>query len=429
MSLLITGARIEGRIVSIRVGETIDDIGTGLRPAADEEVLDVAGAEVLPGLHDHHVHLLAMAASRDSVQCGPPAVTDRGGLQAALEAADRALPPGVWIRGVGYHESVAGELDRSALDRLVPGRPVRVQHRSGVLWVVNSAGLRRLGPGAPRDGRLWRQDEWLRARLPDREIDLSSIGEEAAARGITGFTDATPHRDPAGLEDLTGRLPQRVSWMAAPEADHPGPAKVLLDDDRLPALDDLVARLAPARRAGRAVAFHCVTHAQAALALAALEDLGSRPGDRIEHGALLSDGQVEQIRRLGVTVVTQPGLVFSRGDRYLEDVDERDRPDLWRLASLLGAGVPVAGGSDAPFGPADPWIAVEAAATRRTAGGRVLGPQEAVDRDSALGLFFGRAVEPAARRSVTPGQPGDLCLIGAQGVEGTLVAGRLVYAR
>lgn len=429
MGLLITGARLGGGIVSIRVGETIGEISAGLGPAGDDDVLDVGGAEALPGLHDHHVHLLAMAAARESVQCGPPAVLDRAGLQAALEGADRSLPPGQWIRGVGYHESVAGELDRAALDALVPGRPVRVQHRSGVLWVLNSAGLQQLGPGAPIDGKLWRQDEWLRARLPERKVDLSALGEEAAASGITGFTDATPHRDPSRLQDLAAQLPQRVGWMAAPEADHPGPAKVLLDDDRLPALDDLVDRLLPARNAGRVLAFHCVTHVQAALALAALEELGSRPGDRIEHGALLTGAQVHQIRDLGVTVVTQPGLVFSRGDRYLEDVDEADRPDLWRLGSLLDAGVPVAAGSDAPFGPADPWLAVDSAVTRRTAGGRVLGPDEAVGRNRALGLFFGSADRPTARRSVVPGQPGDLCLVGARGVEGTLIGGRLVYER
>ena len=43
---------------------------------------------------------------------------------------DSLLPNlGEWLRGTGYHESVAGELDRHALDRWVPARPVRVQHR------------------------------------------------------------------------------------------------------------------------------------------------------------------------------------------------------------------------------------------------------------------------------------------------------------
>jgi predicted amidohydrolase YtcJ len=425
VGLLIRNARVAGRVVCVRAGDTISHVGAN-QPPADDDVLDVDGAPVIVGLHDHHVHLLSMAAAAESVPCGPPEVVDASGLQAALAARHRALPRGEWIRGVGYHESVAGLLDRRTLDELLPDRPVRVQHRSGILWVLNSAALREVGADV-EDGRLWRQDEWLRSRLPKRDLDLSVIGAQAAAWGITGFTDATPATTPDALTQLAGQLPQRLYTMASPEANHPGPAKVLLDDDRLPSLDELLDSLGPARRAGRALSFHCVTHVQAALALAALEELGAGPGDRIEHGALLNLDQVKEIGRLGVTVVTQPGLVHSRGDRYLEDVDEQD--DLWRLGSLLTAGVSVAAGSDAPFGPADPWLAVEAATTRRTAGGRLLGPQEALSFDAAVGLFQGRADRPAEHRTVEVGQPGDLCVIGPDGVESTIVAGRLVYER
>lgn len=424
MGLLIRDARVGGRLVSISMTGVITAIGTGL--AERGEVLDAAGSEVIPGLHDHHVHLLALAAAEASVQCGPPEVADPGALREALEAADRRLPGGEWIRGVGYHESVAGPLDREALDEVVRDRPVRVQHRSGALWVLNSEALRQVG-AEEADGRLWRRDGWLRARLPRREVDLSDVGRRAAAWGVTGFTDATPHDQPAELLDLAAEMPQRVVAMASPEAAHDGPAKVLLDDDRLPALDDLVERLVPARRAGRALAFHCVTHVQAALALAAVEQLGARPGDRIEHGALLNDDQVEQLRRLGLTVVTQPGLVQSRGDRYLEDVDEEDRGDLWRLGSLVRAGVAVAAGSDAPYGPADPWVAVEAATTRRTRRAALLGVGEVVERRAAVALFHGRPDRPAERRAVAVGGPADLCVVGPSGVEATVVGGRVVY--
>ena len=46
-----------------------------------------------------------------------------------------------WLRGVAYHESVAGPLDRDRLDAWVADRPLRVQHRSGALWMLNSAGI------------------------------------------------------------------------------------------------------------------------------------------------------------------------------------------------------------------------------------------------------------------------------------------------
>ncbi len=63
---------------------------------------------VIPGLHDHHVHLRAAAAALDSVQVGPAKVHDRAELARVLASA----PVGVdgWIRAVGYHESAAGPL-------------------------------------------------------------------------------------------------------------------------------------------------------------------------------------------------------------------------------------------------------------------------------------------------------------------------------
>ncbi len=112
---------------------------------------------------------------------GRPRFGDRAGLAAALAAAAAAQPRPDWIRAVGYHQSVAGDLDRDVLDRMIADRPVRVQHRSGILWVCNSAGLaaldaeQRSAPGVERDGsgrltgRLWRMDRWLAARLSPSE--------------------------------------------------------------------------------------------------------------------------------------------------------------------------------------------------------------------------------------------------------------------
>jgi predicted amidohydrolase YtcJ len=124
---------------------TFAGVPPGLRPEPGEEVIDAAGRILLPGLHDHHVHLRALAAAAASVSVGPPRITTASELAARLRTAEAELPPGGWLRAVGYHESVAGELDRHVLDRLLPRRPVRVQHRTGALWVVNSLAAARLG--------------------------------------------------------------------------------------------------------------------------------------------------------------------------------------------------------------------------------------------------------------------------------------------
>ena len=65
--------------------------------------------------------------------------------RALLEARLRQASGNDWIRGVDYQEQQVGELDRWILDELCPTRPVRVQHRSGKVWVCNSLALRELG--------------------------------------------------------------------------------------------------------------------------------------------------------------------------------------------------------------------------------------------------------------------------------------------
>lgn len=457
--LLIRRAEVSSSVVDVRVADgRITAIGE-LGPERGDEVLDAAGAALLPGLHDHHLHLLALAASLRSVRLGPPDVRDAGQLASALTVATARLAPGEWLRGIGYHESVAGPLDRWALDALVGNRAVRVQDRSGAVWTLSSRAVAAVGldtvqldgiertPGGEPTGRVWRLDEWLRARIPTEPLDLGAVGRQLAGRGVTGVTDATPTTDPASLRLLArGDLPQRVvvtgaaelSPDVAPELGR-GPVKLLPADHAPPDLDHLIAAVRAARAAGRAVAIHCVTAVAAAVAVAAFDDVGSAPGDRIEHGAVLPLDLARRIAELGVTVVTNPGFVAERGDRYAHDVDTADRPDLWRCRSLLDAGVPVGAGTDAPFGAADPWAAMAAAVDRRTVDGQALGPSESLEPRRALELFLAPLDRPgAAPRTVTVGAPADLCLLAtplapaladlrAAQVAATIIAGEVVH--
>jgi len=278
------------------------------------------------------------------------------------------------------------------------------------------------------------------------------VGRELASRGVTGVTDATPGGDVASHEALAsavrdGLLPQTVTSLglafepgAAGEL-RCGPHKILLDDRHLPSLDDLCARVCAAHAGGRPVAIHCVTRAEAVLALEALRVAGSHPGDRIEHASLSPPDLVELLVATGVTVVTQPNFVRERGDQYLSDVEPRDLPWLYRCAGLEAAGVPVGAGTDAPFGEPDPWLAMQAAVDRRTESGSVLGADEAVTPERALALFTTPPEAPGGSpRSVSAGAPADLCLLSVPwqrarerldsgDVAATIVAGRVVWRR
>lgn len=431
--MLIRNARLrDGTAVDVRITDgRISELGTGLR---GEELLDAAGATVLPGLVDHHLHLHAMAAADASV--------DLAGLTPA-EVAD-ALAGAVadehgWVRAVG----LAADLDGTALDALHPHRPVRAQHRSGAQWTLNELAATRVDldhgdhPGIERaatgaaTGRIRRGDDWLRTRLPARGLpDLTAIGRKLAAHGITAVTDATPD---LGVFDAS-ELPQHVTLLgvglgaSVPDGTTVGPYKIVLADSGLPDLDGLIATIRDVHRTGRAVAVHCVTREALALLIAAFDAAGTRAGDRIEHAALVPPTAIPVLKVMGLRVVTQPGFLADRGDDYLRDVPPGDHGDLYRCASLHAAGVPVALSSDAPHGPLDPWAVIDAAVTRRTPGGTIANPAECLTRETALAAYLAPPDDPGGTpRRVEPGAPADLCIRGDDGVIATVIAGRRVF--
>lgn len=519
--MLIRNAEIEGEApVDLRIADgLISAAGARLDRLAGEAVLDAAGGALLPGLHDHHLHLFALAAALDSIRCGPPHVRtaadlerslraecarrsgESSGSEASAESTHSSDPCATgsgatgldptpfdsrpWLRGVAYCESVAGPLNRWLLDRWVSDRPLRIQHRSGALWILNSAAVTRLRldhtaqkvQGLERDdrgritGRLFRLDGWLRERMaetsagtsdvdrrpsdrPPRELpSLEAAGSLLSSFGVTGLTDATPAN---GAEELRafglaverGALPQRLRVMGRPDLSQPGmpgvergAVKIMLDDSALPDFDALTQGIVAAHTADRCIAIHCVTRAELVFSLAAFASAGSRPGDRIEHAAVAPPDLVAQIAALGLTVVTQPNFIYERGDAYAVDVDPIDRDWLYRGAGFLAGGVPLGGGTDAPFGNPDPWLAMRAAVTRRSADGIVLGRNEGLTPEAALSLFTTPLVDPGGSpRRIAVGSAADLCLLdrpwdAARGVlssdhvHTTLRAGRIVWQR
>lgn len=432
-----------------------------------ETVLDARGGVVIRGLHDHHVHLLGSARALDSLVCGPPAVRDEDALARVL----RSACPGAdgWIRGTGFHDSVAPGVDRRWLDRVCPAHPLRIQHRSGMLWVLNSAalvaagmerdaelpaGVERLADGTP-SGRCYGLDEWLGRRLGVQPPDLRALGERLASYGVAGVTDAGVRNGPAEWEllaaaQLRGELPQRVLLMGsealdgmAVDGDHiaRGPLKIYLREAEFEAFDVLVARVRAAHALGRDCAFHCVTRAELVVALAALEAAGVRAGDRIEHAAVCDDEALGWIVRLGLRVVGQPHFVAERGERYRVEVEPADRPWLWRAAAFLAAAVPFAAGTDAPYGSLDPWQAMRAAVSRCTADGECLGRDEVLAPQQAVQLFCG---DPRLPGTGSPwpevGDRADLCVLDlpwrellddldSRHVRATLIDGVVVHQR
>jgi predicted amidohydrolase YtcJ len=411
------------------------EIGAALRLAHGETIVEADGNALLPGLHDHHLHFMSYAAGLDSVACGPPHIGGAAHLAQALRTkAATTRGQNRWIRGIGYHESVAGEIDRHWLDRVVPEIPVRIQQRSGRLWILNSRALEQLGElaGSPLEsrageytGRLYDADDWLRARIGRQLPDVRAASRQLAEYGVTGFTDTSPGNDPDTFELFAqlqrgGDILQDVVLMGgaglhacAPQSRlRVGATKVHMHDSELPEFEALCATIRRSHADRRPVAIHCVTLTELVFSLNAFREAGTQDGDRIEHAAIAPPDIVEQIAQLQLIVVTQPNFIAERGAAYLRDVDPVDQPWLYRLRGFVDAGIRLAGGTDAPFGAADPWAAMQAATTRSTGAGQIIGTNEALTPEAALELFLGDPLRPGTGvNRIERGQRADFCLL------------------
>jgi predicted amidohydrolase YtcJ len=393
--------------------------------------LDAAGGHLFPGLIDHHVHLLATAARQQSVDLA--GLTNEADIIRALRGHARSVPHGSWVRAVNYDERSAGLPDAERLSQWLPHHRLRVQDRTGALWMLNRLALDGLGAGpfptgvdcdadgAPT-GLIWREDEWLRTKVPQDAPDLAALSRQCAVWGITGLTDAGASNGEEAAQMLSaarasGALLQRMCLMGhetLPDGEHfvRGALKLLYDDADMPDLDAYAARIRMARTQGRSVAAHCVTVAELALFLAALDAAGGGQwGDRVEHGGLIPASFIPEIRRHALTVVTQPDFIRTRGDRYRAEIDPSDWPDLYRLASLARGGVAVSVGSDAPYGSLNSWDTIRSAARRKTRDGFSLRAGEALPPEQVLAMYCGSFGQPSVARDLSPGSAADFVLL------------------
>ncbi|MDG2072719.1 MAG: amidohydrolase family protein [Pseudomonadales bacterium] len=464
-TLLITNAALllsSGRPTNIAVsGGYITAIGQ-IAATGAERVIDAKGGLLIPGLHDHHVHLISYAASLESVRCGPPEVLSE---QALIQTLNNQ-PGKHWLRGIGYHESVLPNLDRDWLDSNGPDRPIRIQHRSGRLWVLNSQALEIIEDSAAdlahheeqrlasRDGRLYDVDELLGSLMIPAPPPVDIASQQLAAFGITGINDMTPSNDADTWNwfselQTSGQLLQKVRLSGRPELTNyndigdsltVGETKIHLHDSSLPDFHELIEIINTSHQRNRPVAVHCVTEIELVFTLSAFSTAGTRQGDRIEHASVVPPALVQQLRELKLGVVTQPNFIYERGDAYLDDIDSKEHSDLYRCGSLIDAGIPVAFGTDLPFGNPDPWVAIKAAISRETASGEHLGIDECINLDTALPMFLGSLSQPFKPRSIALGQPADCCLLDVplQGmasdlssahVRMTIRDGKTIYAR
>lgn len=380
------------------------------------------------GYRDDHLHLLACAAVRRSVDVGD--ATSLAELLGTIREAARERTadegPAAWLRVWGYDDALLVERRHptiAELDASTGARPAVLHHITGHVAVVNTAAGRVLGLGA---GELLveRHDLLAAVPRPDRAATVSGVASvltDLAAAGISACTDATHTNDLAALQLLAeaAAAEPSVDVTAMVGADRLDSLGDLAFGERIPSPPDaagaagvrvghakvmpphddgaIADQVAASRAHGFPVAVHVMDIDTLQATLDALEAHPPMPAgtatsdarrlgpggvapDRIEHCALALPEQLDRIARLGVAVVTQPSFVTRRAQKYREQLSPTEQAWLWPLASLLRRGIRVTLSSDAPTVPPDPAEWIEAAT------GRDIAPAERIDAETARRL-------------------------------------------
>ncbi len=453
-------------------------------------LIRLGGRTVAPGFIDSHLHFLEAASAAAGVQLSR--ARDIQELLLELRQAAARTAPGNWLKAFGCDESLLKEHrgpTRQELDDVVPKQPLRLRHQTlHASWLNSRAisvlGLERPDFTLPNGARLHRDsanrlsglvtgmEEWLSERLPpttsaDLEARAKSYSRELAAAGITAFTDATVRN---GLQHIKlfgalrswGAIAQQVSVMLGEDYLDDCEAACQLGREigvavlaakfrgqREPGDMELYAKVEKALGAGLGCAFHATEIEEVETALSALESARARLGRnavtdahcRIEHGGVIAPDQIGRIADLNAWVVTNPGFIYYRGEKYLSEPGLI--PHTYRCRSLMRAGIRIAAGTDAPVTPARPLVAIAAAASRLDQTRRELALDERLTLAEAYHLFSGAGAELARRYAGTikAGQAADLIVMPhnplemapsdllSAAIDMTIISGQVVYER
>lgn len=460
----------------------IADIAPAGALAHRGDVLQADGAWLIPGLWDHHVHVVqwALVAQREAL----------GHAESAAHAARimgqaPVLAGGVRV-GTGFRD--AFWTDAPTLDVLddatgdIPTYLINADVHS--VW-LNTAALKR--DGLPVDGTgVLREEPAFEVSRRLNAVDpavgdrlVAAMARDAAARGVVGLVDldmawneaAWARRLDGGFDTLRvefGIYPEFLDRAiaeglrsgdpvrgAGSSLARVGALKVITDgslgtrtaacshaypgdphNHGLLTVDPeaLIELMTRATGAGLACAIHAIGDVANSSALDAFAATGA--WGTIEHAQLVAHADIPRFARLGVGASVQPEHA----------VDDRDLTDsIWAaqtalpypLRALADTGANLLFGSDAPVSPLDPWAAMAGAVFRTRDGRAPWRPEQGVDAKTALAASTHGGSQNAARVEV--GATADLALCGhdpltasegemrAMPVGATLLGGRVTY--
>lgn len=119
-----------------------------------------------------------------------------------------------------------------------------------------------------------------------------------------------------------------------------------------------------AHNAGYQMAIHAIGDKAVDWVMDAYEKTGEPKKHRLEHAMILSDLQIERIKKSGTRITMQPEFLYEFGRTYRRRLGDERASKLKRLNSLLKAGIVVGLSSDRPIVGGNPWIGIRSASQR-----------------------------------------------------------------
>ena len=246
---ILTGEGLGGRAprfvsaVVIRHGQIVaatnDAAALKLAGPATRKI-DLAGAFVMPGFNDAHLHLAE--AGRIKLAVDLTGTTSLHDMKERVRLAAMGAPQGQWLTGGGWDQTLWTDKAlpaRSDLDQVTEGHPAIFSRIDGHIAVANSAALAAAGigrsTGDPFGGKIDRDPQreptgilredsamqLVRLHIPQpieaqRRRGLELAMADAVAHGVTSVQDNSDWEDFLVMEKMEreSKLPLRVSeWL------------------------------------------------------------------------------------------------------------------------------------------------------------------------------------------------------------------------
>lgn len=393
------------------IGFQLDDALLAERRLPTAAELDAAGGGrpvVLVRRDGHH----AVASTAALVESG---VLDVGSVVAGgyVERGTDGLPTG--LVGENAVAQVLALMPEVTMETLEAGRDRWTRRLLGqgvtaISAICQTSPEGPSGPAGEMEAVGWSD---LVTRVP---FDVQTILIAADPSVVEDYHSIASLHDPGARRRvdaiklfLDGTLGGASACMHAPFADrgHTAGLRTLGDDDAY-------SRMEAAHLAGLQVCVHAIGDKANADAAALFDRLLRRhPGPhrhRVEHASVLDQHTIELFAEHQITCVVQPINLRSEAHWLAERLGSDRLPRAYPYRSLLAAGVPVAGSSDAPIEVSDVLAAMDAATDRQG-----LADEQSITSIEALAMYTSGG--SAARNTeddlgtITPGARADLVVL------------------